>query len=38
MVCGSNGILYSNKCELERDQCIKQKEILIRPISECLGI
>ena len=35
MVCGSNGILYENKCQLERDECLKQAEIAERPVAEC---
>jgi hypothetical protein len=38
MICGSNGIIYSNKCELDRDQCLKQKEIKETHLLYCLGI
>ncbi|RNA43430.1 agrin-like isoform X2 [Brachionus plicatilis] len=35
LVCGSNGILYENKCQLERDECLKQAAIAERPVTEC---
>lgn len=37
MICGSNGYIYANKCELDRDQCLKQKEIKEKPFNTCLG-
>ena len=37
MICGSNGLIYANKCEMDRDQCLKQKEINEKPLSNCLG-
>ena len=37
MICGSNGYIYANKCELDRDQCLKQKEIKEKPFNTCLA-
>ena len=35
MICGSNGIIYMNKCEFYKDKCLKQLEIHERPFTEC---
>ncbi|CAF0717274.1 unnamed protein product [Brachionus calyciflorus] len=35
LICGSNGVLYENKCQLEKDQCKKQNKIAERPLTEC---
>jgi follistatin-related protein 5 len=35
-VCGSNGKLYQNFCELYRDSCLTGQKITIRDIGECV--
>ena len=37
-ICGSNKLIYANRCELDRDQCLKQQEIRERHLNYCLGI
>ncbi|CAF3750071.1 unnamed protein product [Adineta steineri] len=34
-VCGSNGIIYQNSCELERDRCIRDDNIVSVDSSYC---
>lgn len=35
-VCGSNGKLYSNFCELYRDGCLMRAEVTISDMNDCL--
>jgi len=35
LICGTNGVFYSNKCELDRDKCLEQVQIHERPLAEC---
>lgn len=35
-ICGSNGKLYANFCELYRDGCLTGESIKITALSECL--
>lgn len=37
IICGSNGRLYANRCELDHDQCMKQTKIEESPLQSCLG-
>lgn len=37
-ICGSNGIIYANRCEFDRDKCLKQENIYESSFSNCLGI
>ncbi|CAF1530523.1 unnamed protein product, partial [Rotaria sordida] len=35
-ICGSNGIFYHNLCEMERDRCIKEENIILIVNSYCM--
>lgn len=36
-ICGSNGVIYQNTCELNKDMCLKQIEITPMIITDCIG-
>ncbi|CAF0752008.1 unnamed protein product [Adineta ricciae] len=36
-VCGSNGIIYRNLCELERDRCLREENIVPVDHSYCIS-
>lgn len=37
-VCGSNGKLYTNFCELYRDGCLEGRPVVISDMNECLRL